>query len=42
MILQKYQFELRYCSHIFSYHKEAGILLAKKYESFKFTAAMGN
>jgi hypothetical protein len=33
MMLQKYQFELRDCSHIFSYHKEVGILLAKKYKS---------
>jgi hypothetical protein len=30
MMLQKYQFKLRDCSHIFSCHKEAGISLAKK------------
>jgi hypothetical protein len=30
MMLQKYQFELRDCLHIFSCHKEAGISLAKK------------
>jgi hypothetical protein len=40
MMLQKYQFELRDCSHIFSYHKEAGTSLAEKYKSFKFTVAM--
>jgi hypothetical protein len=27
--LQKYQFELKDCSHIFSCHKEAGISLVK-------------
>jgi hypothetical protein len=37
-----YQFELRDCSHIFSCHKEAGISLAKKYKSFKFTVATGS
>jgi hypothetical protein len=42
MMLQKYQFELRDCSHIFSCHKEVGILLAKKYKSFKFTVATGS
>jgi hypothetical protein len=42
MMLQKYQFELRDYSHIFSCHKEAGILLAKKYKSFKFIVAMGS
>jgi hypothetical protein len=42
MMLQKYQFELRDCSHIFSCHKEAEISLAKKYKSFKFTIAMGS
>jgi hypothetical protein len=41
MILQKYKFELRDCSHIFSCHKEAAIPLAKKYNSFKFTVATG-
>jgi hypothetical protein len=40
MMLQKYQFELRDCSHI-SCHKEAEIFLAKKYKSFKFTVATG-
>jgi hypothetical protein len=40
MILQKYQFELRDCSHIFSCHKEAGISLAKKYKSFKFSVSI--
>jgi hypothetical protein len=40
MMLQKYQFELRDCSHI-SCHKEAGISLAKKYKSLKFIVAMG-
>jgi hypothetical protein len=29
MMLQKYQFELRDCSNIFSCHKEAGISLIK-------------
>jgi hypothetical protein len=38
MRLQKYQFELRDCSHI-SCHKEAEISLAKKYKIFKFTVA---
>jgi hypothetical protein len=38
MMLQKYQFEQRDCSHI-SCHNEAGIWLAKKYKSFKFTVA---
>jgi hypothetical protein len=42
MMLQKYQFELRDCSHIFSCHKEAGISLAKKYKSFKFIVATGS
>jgi hypothetical protein len=42
MMLQKYQFELRDGSYIFSYHKEAGISQAKKYKSFKFTVAMGS
>jgi hypothetical protein len=42
MILQKYQFELRDCSHIFSCHKEEEISLAKKYRSFKFTVVMGS
>jgi hypothetical protein len=32
-MLQKYQFELKDCSHIFSCHKETGISLAKKYNS---------
>jgi hypothetical protein len=41
MRLQKYQFELRNCLHI-SCHKEAGISLAKKYKSFKFTVATGS
>jgi hypothetical protein len=41
MMLQKYQIELRDCSHI-SYHKEAGISLSRKYNSFKFTVAMGS
>jgi hypothetical protein len=40
-MLQKYQFDLRDCSHI-SYHKEAGISLATKYKRFKFTVAMGS
>jgi hypothetical protein len=39
MTLQKYQFELRDCSHI-SCHKVTGISLAKKYKIFKFTVAM--
>jgi hypothetical protein len=39
MTLQKYQFELRDCSYIFSCHKEAGISLAKKNKSFKFIVA---
>jgi hypothetical protein len=38
-MLQKYQFELRDCSHIFSCHKEAAISLTKKYKSFKFIVA---
>jgi hypothetical protein len=42
MLLQKYQFELRDCSHIFSCDKEVGISLAKKYKSFKFTVAIDN
>jgi hypothetical protein len=42
MMLQKYQFELRDCSHIFSCYKEVGISLAKKYKTFKFTVAMGS
>jgi hypothetical protein len=42
MILQKYQFELRDCSHIFLCHKEEGISLEKNYKSFKFTVAMGS
>jgi 3-phenylpropionate/cinnamic acid dioxygenase small subunit len=42
MMLQKYQFELRECSHISSCHKEPGISLAKKYKNFKFTVAMGS
>jgi hypothetical protein len=42
MMLQKYQFELRDYSNIFSCHKEAGISLAKKYKSFKFTVATGS
>jgi hypothetical protein len=42
MMLQKYQFELRDCSHIFSCHKEVGISLAKKYKSFKFTVVTGS
>jgi hypothetical protein len=33
MMLQKYQFELKDCSHIFSCHKETRISLAKKYNS---------
>jgi hypothetical protein len=41
MLLQKYQFDRRDCSHIFSCHKEAGISLAKKYKSFKFTVETG-
>jgi hypothetical protein len=41
MMLQKYQFKLRDCSHIFSFHK-IRISLAKKYKSFKFTVATGN
>jgi hypothetical protein len=39
---EKYQFELRDYSHIFSCHKEAGISLAKKYKSFKFIVATGS
>jgi hypothetical protein len=39
MMLQKYQFKLRDCSHIFSCHKEVGISLAIKYKSFKFIVA---
>jgi hypothetical protein len=39
MRLQKYQFELRDCSHI-SCHKEAKISLAKKYNIFKFIVEM--
>jgi hypothetical protein len=39
MMLQKYQFKLRDCSHIFSCHKEVAISLTKKYKSFKFTVA---
>jgi hypothetical protein len=39
MMLQKYQFELRDCSHIFSCHKEVEISLAKKYKNFKFIVA---
>jgi hypothetical protein len=35
MVLQKYQFELRDCSHIFSSHKEARISLAKKYKKLQ-------
>jgi hypothetical protein len=42
MMLHKYQFELRDCSHIFSCHKEAGISLAKKYKSFQLTVATGS
>jgi hypothetical protein len=43
MIMSKmYQFELRDRSHIFSCHKEAGISLAKKYKSFKFSVATGS
>jgi hypothetical protein len=42
MMLQKYQFELRECSHIFSCHKEAGISEGKKYKIFKFTGATGS
>jgi hypothetical protein len=42
MMLQKYQFDLRDCSHIFLCHKEAGISQAKKYESIKFTVAIGS
>jgi hypothetical protein len=40
IMLQKYRFELRHCSHI-SCHKEVGISLAKKYKSFKFIVATG-
>jgi hypothetical protein len=40
MILQKYQFKLRDCSHILC-HKEAGISLAKKHKTFKFIVATG-
>jgi hypothetical protein len=36
IMLQKYQFELRDCSHIFSCQKEEGISVTKKYKSFKF------
>jgi hypothetical protein len=39
MMLQKFQFELRNCSHIFSCHTEAGISLGKKHKSFKFIIA---
>jgi hypothetical protein len=42
MMFQKYRFELRDYSHIFSCHKEVGISLAKKYKSFKFSVAMGS
>jgi hypothetical protein len=42
MMLQKHQFELRDCSHIFLCHNEAGISLAKKYKSFKFSVATGS
>jgi hypothetical protein len=42
VMLQKYQFELRDCSHIFSSHKEARISLEKKYKGFKFSVAMGS
>jgi hypothetical protein len=38
MMLQKYQFKHKDCSHI-SYHKNAEISLAKKYKRFKFTLA---
>jgi hypothetical protein len=42
IMLQKYQFELRDCSHIFSCQKEAGMSVTKKYKSFKFTVATDN
>jgi hypothetical protein len=41
MLLQKYQFELRDCSHIFSCHKEAGISLAKKLQKFQIHSSNG-
>jgi hypothetical protein len=40
MMLQKYQFEHKYCSYI-SCHKDVKISLAKMYKSFKFTVATG-
>jgi hypothetical protein len=42
MMLQKYQFDVRDCSHILSGHKKVGISLAKRYKSFKFRVEMGN
>jgi hypothetical protein len=42
MMLQKYQFDLRDCSHILSCHKEVGISVAKKYKSYKFSITTGS
>jgi hypothetical protein len=40
MMLQKYQFELRDCSHI-SCHEDVGISQEEKNKSFKLTVATG-
>jgi hypothetical protein len=41
MMLQKYQFELRNCSHIFLCHKEAEISLAKKVQKLQIHSSNG-